>query len=208
MLSTSASLHYPFVVERPDGAYAIISYPHQGRTELFRVADTNDGLDHVKILLNRALTNPTVTCIEGLWWLFGTDPEAPESVLLAYWSQDFEGPYTAHRYFPLKMGSSGLRPAGTLFLHNDQLWRPSKENTKADVFAVILNHVTRLTPTEFEETPGKRITGIRGSVYGGGIRTLCAMGEVTLIDGLRIRTGATRTEEKQGDPKPNASKRG
>ncbi|MBL7952113.1 MAG: hypothetical protein JNM62_10375 [Flavobacteriales bacterium] len=205
MLSTQANLEYPFVLERPDGAYAVISYPHQGRTELFKVAETNDGLDHVKILLNKAINSPTLTEHEGLWWLFGTDPEAPNNVLLAFHSERFDGPYTPHASNPIKMGSVGVRPAGTFFRRGNELWRPSQDASNPDNMAVILNRVEELTPTTFHETCGSRVAGFRGSVYGHGVRTLSAMGDITLIDGIRSANVPTAGTEKREHRKKRSS---
>lgn len=209
MLSTSVPLHYPFVIERSDGAYALISYPHQGRTELFRVADTNDGLDHVKTLLNKALSSPTLTEFEGRWWLFGTDPDAPDTVLLAYYSDQFDGPFTPHSGQPLKLGAQGTRPAGTFFMDGGTLWRPAQDGAEPDISAVVLNRIIRLGPDVFEEEPGRRITGFPGTTYAKGIRTISAMGDITLIDGLRGptpagRSGSGRMESKR---KRHSSKR-
>ncbi|HQW99711.1 MAG TPA: hypothetical protein PLV08_14395 [Flavobacteriales bacterium] len=201
MLSTSASLTYPFVVERPDGAYAIIGYPHQRRTELFRVASTNDGMDHIKVLLNRALTNPTLTQFEDRWWLFGMDPDASGSVLLAYYADAFDGTYHPHHLNPLKVARSGCRPAGAFFSHEGTLWRPVMDASDPDIPAVVLSRVIRLTPNEFEEEPGNRISGFRGTSYAHGVRTLNAMGDITLIDGVRDATG----ERKR--PKADPEKR-
>lgn len=197
MLSTQRDLEYPFVLERPEGAFAVIGYPHQGCTELFQVASTNDGLDHVKILLDRALSSPTLIEHEGRWWLFGTDPDAPDNILLAFHSERFDGPYTAHTLNPLKTGSVGTRPAGTMFRRGNELWRPTLDPSEPDTSAVILNKIVVLTPDEFQEVPGNRIAGFRGSVYGHGVRTIAAMGDITLIDGIRLNTPTAPASSKE-----------
>jgi len=198
MLSTQADLEYPFVVERPDGAYVIVSYPHQGRTELFKVAPTNDQLHHIKILMNRAISSPTLTEHEGRWWLFGTDPDAPDNILLAFHSPDFDGPFQPHTLNPIKVGSVGVRPAGTFFRNGEQLWRPTLDKSETDTMAVILAQVEDLTPTSFREKTGKRVAGFWGSVYGHGVRTLSTMGDITLIDGVRLANRPkSATEPKQ-----------
>ncbi|MCB0769629.1 MAG: hypothetical protein KDC00_04405 [Flavobacteriales bacterium] len=185
MLTTSRSLSYPYVVTRPDGIFALINYPHQDRLDLFKVADTNDRMDHVKTLLDRPLCNPTSFEFEGHWWLFGTDPGASDAVLLAFYSDQFDGRYTPHPANPLKLATTGTKPAGTPFEHEGSLWRPASDRTESGVDGVVLNRVIRLTTTEFEEEPGKRINGFRGTIYGKGIRTMCSMGDITLIDGSR-----------------------
>jgi len=197
MLTTSASLHYPFVVERPDGAFAVISYPHQDKTELFKVAGTNDSLDHIKTLMNKALSSPTLIQFEDRWWMTGTDPDSPDSVLLAFYSQTMDGPFIPHPLNPLKIDSVGTRPAGTPFLHGTELWRPALDTSDPSTVAIILNRVDTLTTTAFHETAGRRLTGFRGTLYSNGIRTVSAMGDITLIDGLR---GITQ-EKQQGKTK-------
>ena len=194
MLTTSASLHYPFVVERPDGAYAVISYPHQDKTELFRVADSNDRMDHIKTLLHKSLTSPTLMYFEGLWWLIGTDPDAADSVLLGYHSRAMDGPFLPHPLNPLKVDAIGTRPAGTPFIHGTDLWRPTLDTSDPATVTIILNRVDTLTTKEFRETAGRHLTGFRGTAYSNGIRTISAMGDLTLIDGLR----GTTTEKQQG----------
>ena len=66
---------------------------------------------------------------------------------------------------------------------------------------MVLSRVIRLTPNEFEEEPGNRISGFRGTSYAHGVRTLNAMGDITLIDGVRDATG----ERKR--PKADPEKR-
>lgn len=206
MLSTSASLGYPFVVQRPNGAHVVISYPHQQRTELFRVADTNDGLDHVLTLLDQALVNPTCLEYQGRWWLIGTDVDAPDGVLHAFHAPTFEGPYTPHRNDPIKMTGSKCRPAGTLFVHGGELWRPSLDNTSPDAPTVILNRVTKLDPDGFSEEPFRTIHGFRGTYYANGIRSICGMGDITLIDGYRAVAEKRKARSEEGAASRRRSK--
>ncbi len=194
MLSTVADLGYPFVLERPDGHYVLISYPHQQRTELFRVAEDNDALDHVRTVLDRAIVNPT--CFEhgGRWWLFGTDPEAPDGVLRAYHAPRFDGPYAPHRNDPVKMTGSGCRPAGSCFMHEGALWRPSVNNGDPMALGIHFNRITTLDPEHFAEEVAHTLDGFPGTLYNKGVRTVCAMGDITLVDGIRPAPEAMEME--------------
>lgn len=194
MLSTVADLGYPFVIERPDGAYVLISYLHQQRTELFRVAEDNDTLDHMRTVLDRAIVNPTCVSHEGRWWLFGTDPEAPDGVLHAFHASEFDGPYTPHRHDPVKMTGSGCRPAGTFFYHDGSLWRPSVDNTDPLALGVIFNRVVELDADRYHEEAQHTLPGFPRTTYNKGIRTVCAMGDITLVDGIRPAPEAREME--------------
>ena len=205
MLSSAASLTYPFVVQQPEATYAVISYPHQGRTELFRVAEKNDALDLIKTLIDKALINCTSIFFDGLWWMFGTDPDAPDNVLLAYHSQQLDGPYQPHALNPLKVDHNGSRPAGSLFMKDGVLWRPALDTSDPDTMSVVvLNRIDELTPQRFREVPMKRFAGFRGTTYGHGVRTLCAMGNITLVDGVRdpLAVAARSSKKiKKDDPR-------
>lgn len=185
MLSTVHALGYPYTVERPDGVYVVVSYPHQDRIELFRVAENNESLDHVGTLLERALMNPT--CVEhaGGWWLFGTDMEEPDTVLRAYHAPQLHGPYQPHALNPVRVAGSGCRSAGTFFIHDGYLWRPSVDNTDPRGPEVIFNRINVLDTERFHEEPMHTFAGFPGTNYPNGIRTVCALGNITLIDGLR-----------------------
>lgn len=194
MLSTTAPLAYPFVVNRPEGILVVVSYPHQQRTELFRVAQSNEALEHEGTLFERALVNPTCVEFGGRWWLFGSDPQVPDGVLWAYHAPELRGPYTPHAQNPIHVAGSGIRPAGSLFVHEGMLHRPSVNNG-ADGPGIIFNRVTELTPERFKEEPVRTFNGFVGSTYPDGIRTVCALGDVTLVDGLRLGADDRETAE-------------
>lgn len=202
MLSTALPLGYPFVVARPDGVHVVISYPHQQRTELFRIPGSNDALDHVRTLLDKALVNPTLVEHDGRWWLFGTDMDAPDGVLRVHHATTFEGPYTPHAQDPVKMSGSGCRPAGTFFRHDGHLWRPSLDNSDPNGPAVIFNRIVELTPDRFQEEAMHTFQGFSGTLYGSGIRTVCDMGDFTLVDGFR-----PTVEVREMDTSERSSKR-
>ena len=72
-----------------------------------------------------------------------------------------------------------------MFVHEGTLWRPSLDNTDPRAPAVIFNRIVQLSPTTFQEEPGRTLTGFAGSIYGNGVSTICAMGDITIVDGLR-----------------------
>jgi hypothetical protein len=77
------------------------------------------------------------------------------------------------------------RPAGTPFLHEGHLYRPALDASQPSHLAVWLNRVDALDPERFSEVPVQRIAGFEATAYGMGLRTLSAIGQVTLVDGLR-----------------------
>ncbi|MEO8591125.1 MAG: hypothetical protein ABI432_17235 [Flavobacteriales bacterium] len=183
MLEGAGITGYPYVVEHEGAVHVVVT--HTTGTDLYRLNTTNDGLDHLVSLVAEPLHAPTLFQVEGRWWLFATDPALPDIALLAFHANDLQGPYTAHALNPLKMDVTSSRPAGTPFQRDGVWWRPALDASRPDTSAVVLNRIVILTPDLYVEETVRRIEAFRGTTYGRGLRTLCAMGPITLVDGLR-----------------------
>ena len=155
-----------------------------GRTEIHRLNTDNDGFEFRAVLLDHALHAATMFRYNDRWWLMGTRDALADECLSMYYADDPLGPFTAHAMDPVKIDARSARPAGTPFVHEGILWRPAFD-ASGDNPAVVLNKVSVLTPDAFKEEPGRRIDGFPATSYGRGVRTICAMGDVTLVDGLR-----------------------
>lgn len=188
LLQLGSSLSYPYVVEHADEVFVVVSRQAEQVTELHRVDDNNAGLAPVRTLLSEALTAPTLFHIEGRWWLMGTKPPLVDEALYLYSADQLEGPYQSHPMNPVRIDARGARPAGTPFVHHGILWRPGLDTTDPAHYRVVLNEVLKFDPSAFLERSGNVIGAFKGSVYPEGIRTVCAAGEITLVDGSRSLT--------------------
>jgi hypothetical protein len=184
-LQLGSSLSYPYVVEHEGEVYVVVSRTDDRVTELHRLEETNTGLTPDRILLHEALEAPTLYMHDGRWWLMGSRAPLGSESLYLYSSDRLGGPYLPHPMNPVRMDARGARPAGTPFVHNGVLWRPGLDCTDAAHPRVVLHEVLQLDGKDFLERPRKVIGPFKGSVYPEGIRTICSMGEITLVDGLR-----------------------
>jgi len=203
MLEGAGITGYPYVLEHEGAVHVVVT--HTTGTELYRLNEANDGLDRVAILIDLPLHAPTLFHTEGRWWLFATDPALPDCALLAFHAQHLHGPYTAHPLNPLKLDARSARPAGTPFQRDGVWWRPALDASRHSTSAIVLNRIITLTPDLFSEKTVKRIEPFRGTSYGHGLRTLCAMGPITLVDGLRSPTVAANKANANRDKKRSGS---
>jgi len=194
LLATEGHLSYPYVVQQGGNTYVVPESADTGRVDLFRVNDANDALEPLGTLLREPLYDPTVFEHEGRWWLFGTKAPLTNTALYAYWSDRLEGPYTAHALNPIKLDTRSARPAGTPFLHAGELWRPAQDASLTYGGRVALNRVMELAPDRFREETVKFVGPLKGTDYPDGLHTLCAMGDLTLIDGKRTVTVPERAK--------------
>jgi hypothetical protein len=70
-------------------------------------------------------------------------------------------------------------------MYSGHLYRPAQDCSKKYGGAVVLNRVTKLTPSEFQEEQASIIAPYKNSPFPDGIHTTSSVGEYTLIDGKR-----------------------
>jgi hypothetical protein len=66
------------------------------------------------------------------------------------------------------------------------LYRPAQDSSRSYGGQVVINRVTRLTPTEFEEEPAAVVAPFADTPYPNGVHTLSSMGDVTIVDAKRL----------------------
>ncbi len=185
MLDVEPEHGYPYVVVLQGDVHMLRTVRSENTTDLYRVNASNDGTEPVSTLLNEALYSPTLFEHNGRWWLMGTLRPQVDAALYIYHASHPSGPFAPHMLNPVKCDIAGARPAGTPFVDEGQLWRPALDLSDPGSPAVVIHRVDALAPDRFAETPHRTVEAFANSAYGRGVRTVCAMGDVTLVDGLR-----------------------
>lgn len=198
VLSSRSDLAYPFIIRSGERTYVVPDGGPEGRVDLYQSDDLLGTLDHVTTLLDVPLVAPTLVKHDGLWWLFGTLPPLSDTELFLYHSEMLEGPYTPHPMNPVKVDVRSARPAGTFFMHEGVLYRPAQDNSGAPGGRIALNRVVRLDTRGFREEVVKFIGPFPGTAWNKGTGTLAAVGNVTLVDGMRVVQAAKGKVRKHG----------
>jgi hypothetical protein len=118
-------------------------------------------------------------------WYFFTTTVQPFMETLLFSSNRLDGVWTLHPSNPVSTSVKNSRSAGHLFWENGRLFRPTQDCSIRYGYAITLNEVTRLTPTEFEEhpvghVPPKWMPGLLGT------HTWNQSSAFQVIDGLRF----------------------
>ena len=160
VLSRPHHLSYPLVFEW-DKQWYLMPEAGQSRTvELFRATRFPDEWESVGAVLEGvALLDPTIAEIDGQWWLFGAvrlPGSADASALHLYHAPSPLGPWTPHRYNPVKVDVRGARPAGHLFRRDGVWYRPAQDGVPQYGAAIVVHRIEKISLTEFhEETIGR-----------------------------------------------------
>jgi len=182
-------MSYPYVFQHEGEIYCVPETQQLHEVGLYKANDFPRSWTKITTLIEGfAGVDNTIFRHEGRWWLLGTDEEHyPFANLFAWYASDLLGPWHAHAGNPIKMDVRSSRPAGTPFFYNNCLYRPAQDCSRTYGEKIVLNRVVRLTPTEFKEEPTALINPDTKGSYPDGIHTLSAVGNVTLIDGKRVR---------------------
>lgn len=182
-------LSYPYLIEHNGEIYCIPESHQAGEIALYKAVEFPHKWEKVSTLISgTAGVDSTVFQYGGRWWLTYTDQdENPYLKLFVRHAPDLFGPWEPHAANPVKTDLGSARPAGTPFMHEGVLYRPAQDCSRIYGGAIVLNRIIKLTPTEFEEEPAVTIPPFADSPYPDGLHTISALGDITLVDGCRVK---------------------
>lgn len=185
-------LSWPFLVEQGDELFLLPEMAAAGRIQLFRAAPFPDRfLPDAVLVEGFAGVDPTAVRHGGHWYLFATDRHDQDEVRLhLFVAADLRGPWRRHPLSPVKDDLASARPAGPLFEHAGQLFRPAQDCSRTYGGAVVIHRVERLTPELFFEVPVARLEPDRSGSCPDGLHSLVPAGPGTIVDGKREHRSA------------------
>lgn len=157
-------LSYPHVFRWNGDLYLM---PETGRNrtlDVYRCRAFPDQWEHCATVMNNVnVVDATLHEDDGKWWLFCGMTRGHESTtneeLYLFSAESPLGPWHEHPANPIKSDIRSSRPAGRLFRHNNQLYRPAQDVSLSPRFATTFNRVEVLTDTQYRETPTGRLAG-------------------------------------------------
>jgi hypothetical protein len=141
------------------------------------------------LLTDTVVVDATVFEHGGLWWIAGSEaaPKGASCELHLWHAEELTGPWQIHPGNPVKVDVRSARPGGTVFIRDGVLYRPAQDCSRTYGGRIVINRVITLTPTTFAEEFAAAVDPEAAGPYPCGLHTLSAVGNVTLIDGKRIR---------------------
>jgi hypothetical protein len=192
ILENDCHLSFPFVFEwrgiyymipessgkRTIELYESISFPYQWQYKM-------------TLMKNVKAVDTTVLFQNGKWWLFTALAEqeaaAPQvECFLFYADELFTDQWHAHPMNPIISDVKRARGAGTIFLQDGKIFRPSQDCSKAYGYGFDLNEITLLTETEYCE---RTVTSVRPDPKSDilATHTYARQGNLTVVDALTHR---------------------
>jgi hypothetical protein len=152
-------LSNPFVFRCGEELYLIPESMERRTLELYRCVRFPDQWELVKVLMeNVRAADATPFYRDGRWWLF-VNIQEQEGASTSDELFLFSAPHPAttewrpHPMNPIVSDVRRARPAGRLFETNGNLYRPAQDCSGNYGSRIVINHVVRLSETEYEERP-------------------------------------------------------
>lgn len=187
VIDTGVHASYPYLFDCAGDTMCVPETYEAGEVRLYRSVSWPDRWERVGTLLEdiEAL-DPTVFEHEDRWWLFCTlaGPES-NTKLHVFHSPSLTGDWVPHALNPVKTSVVSSRPAGTPFVVDGRLYRPSQDSSISYGGGITINRLERLTPDSFSETEVAHLAPDPGSRYSEGIHTLAVRRDMIVVDGRR-----------------------
>jgi hypothetical protein len=170
VLEPEYHVSYPFVFEH-DGEMYMIPESSANRTiELYRATRFPVEWRLERLLIEDIYAlDPTLLVRPNKLWLFASVPEEGARAgdeLSLFRSDSLDSDWIPHPLNPIVSDVRRARPAGRIFVRDDELIRPGQDSSRTYGYAVVLNRIELLTATEYHERPIDRIepTWTRGNL--------------------------------------------
>ena len=180
-------MSYPYLIQFDKQIYCIPETWESNQVRLYKAVEfpLKWELDRVMID-NYAGIDNTPLYHNDYWWLFSTDKEnGAHFNLNLFYTKDFFGGWQAHPLNPIKTDIRSARPAGTIFSEQGEIYRPAMDYSEKVEGRIIINRITKISTTEFEEEVHNIINPYRDTYFSDKIHTLGACGPYTVIDGAK-----------------------
>ncbi|HEU4578661.1 MAG TPA: hypothetical protein VFS67_10420 [Polyangiaceae bacterium] len=181
-------MSYPCIFTEGGETYCVPETYQAGHVSLYKRAGRQWVL--VRTLLEgKPVVDPTLFKHEGRYWLLFTlqdDGAWGNQKLYAYYADSLDSEWKPHLLNPVKCDIGSTRPAGSPFVVNGVLYRPSQDCSQTYGGAVVINELRRLSPSEFVELEAARIEPMKNGPYPAGLHTLNPMGEQAVFDSKKF----------------------
>lgn len=164
ILAEKYHLSYPFVFEHENRFYMVPESSENNSIDLYECVDFPTSWKFkMNLMRDIKAVDTTLFYDQGKWWLFTgiTENEGalPEVELFLFYSDHlFTTEWTSHPLNPVVSDVESARPAGSLFIKDGILYRPSQNCSKRYGYGFNINEVQQLSPTEYSE---KKVIGVK-----------------------------------------------
>ena len=192
---------YPFVFAHAGEIWMIPETSNALTLELYRAVEFPWRWEFDRTLLDDvSLADATIFAKDGRFWMTAAYQEPATSswdTLAVYVADDKLGPWRPIAAEPLLIDAAVVRPAGKVFEHDGELFRPAQDCRAGYGSALSICRIDAIGEGRFEQTLIKRLAPPSGGPALG-VHTLNTLGAIETIDACGPRPRFSRVEAAAG----------
>jgi hypothetical protein len=176
---------YPNIFSHDGDIYCLPEQSESRGLILYRAADFPYRWDSMEVVIdNFPVVDPTLVKHEDKWWLFASRGDGDQDRALYLWHSDSPlGPWMSHTANPVKQGLGEVRPAGPLFRHEGELYRPVQAYDGRYGTGIVLYRISDLSVDAFNEVFVAKL--LPYTDYPHGLHHICMVEGLAVVDGNR-----------------------
>lgn len=157
VLEENYHLSYPFLIEENNTLYMIPESKENNTIDLYKCIDFPTKWKLEKTLINNIkAVDATIIKKEGVYWMYANvvrnnGASSLDELFLFSSKTLISDNWTPHPKNPIISDVKQARPAGSLFIFNDNLYRPSQNSGKHYGHGIKINKVIELNQTNYIE---------------------------------------------------------
>lgn len=148
-------LSYPFMRREGGKLFMLPESSAHGTLDVYECIDFPYRWEFVKTIVSGVrLADASIVDWQGKLWMFAAHGEHGASnydELNIYWAASLMGPWTPHALNPVKIDAGSARPAGSMFIDNGRIVRPTQDCRNRYGDKVSLQEILVLDEARFEE---------------------------------------------------------
>lgn len=144
-------LSYPYIAEANGKVYCLPETSAANEIALYQF-DKSDpyAVKKIKVLVaGKPYVDSSIIFFENKYWLF-TSVSGINGQLYIFYADKIDGEYRAHFLNPITVDQNACRSAGSLFIHQGALYRPTQNVAKCYGGSIRINRIVYLTETRFK----------------------------------------------------------
>ncbi|WP_422798269.1 glucosamine inositolphosphorylceramide transferase family protein [Sphingobacterium sp. HJSM2_6] len=184
IIPSSIHLSYPYLFQLDKELYCIPETSNAKEVGLYNVDFSKPCLliKNKVLLSGKEYVDSSIIFYNDKYWLFSSISENYNQLYIFY-SSSIDGDYQEHKLNPITVEREACRGAGSLFIVDDFIYRPTQNPTKCYGGSIQINKIVVLTETEYKTDPVFEI--LPDKYYDRGIHHISFSNDTIVVDGKR-----------------------
>lgn len=184
IVPSSIHLSYPYIFKQGRDIFCIPESSQSKEVVLYKVNAFQPNLlmRHQVLLKGKEYVDTSILYYNHKYWLF-TSVSGVNNQLYIFYASTVDGDYHAHSMNPIPVDRNACRGAGSLFVVNNTIYRPTQNPTNCYGGSIQINKILNLSETQYAAEPFFEI--LPDKEYNRGIHHISFTKDKIVVDGKR-----------------------